>query len=102
MPECCPSPEVSTTKKLVSEFAPRSPCLIIQEKQRGTIHMQVLYPRCAGLDIHKKTVVACVMLTAADGSVQKQTRTFSTMTSSLLALDAWLHELQVDQIAMES
>jgi hypothetical protein len=40
--------------------------------------MQVLYPCCCGRDIHKKFVVACVLRTAPDGSVHKQTRTFST------------------------
>ncbi len=42
--------------------------------------MQVVFGRCAGLDVHKKTVVATVLLTAANGSVSKETRTFSTMT----------------------
>ena len=52
--------------------------------------MQVLYPRCCGLDIHKKFVVACLLTTEPDGSVQKETRTFSTMTHDLLALGDWL------------
>lgn len=64
--------------------------------------MQVLYQRCSGLDVHKKTVVACVLLTAEDGTLQKRTRTFSTMTGSLLALSDWLESLQVTHIAMES
>jgi len=48
--------------------------------------MQVLYERCCGLDVHKKTVVACVLITSPDGQVQKQVRTFATTTASLLAL----------------
>ena len=48
--------------------------------------MQVLYPCCCGLDIHKKFVVACLLTTNADGQVQKESRTFSTMTHDLLAL----------------
>ena len=52
--------------------------------------MQVLYPHCAGLDVHKKTVVACVMLTAPDGTVQQHSQTFLTMTADLLALADWL------------
>ena len=48
--------------------------------------MQVLYERCAGLDVHKKTVVACVMLTLLTGEVSKQVRTFATTTQGLLAL----------------
>ena len=53
--------------------------------------MQVLYPCCCGLDIHKKFVVACLMTTNAEGQVQKESRTFSTMTHDLLALLDWLH-----------
>lgn len=64
--------------------------------------MHVLHQRCAGLDIHKKTVVACVLLTASDGQVQKQIRTFSTMTADLLALADWLETLAVTHIALES
>ncbi|KPV54797.1 transposase [Kouleothrix aurantiaca] len=64
--------------------------------------MQVLYPCCCGLDIHKKFVVACVLTTSADGSVQKETRTFSTMTNDLLSMVDWLHSLGCTHIAMES
>jgi transposase len=64
--------------------------------------MQVVYERCCGLDIHKETVVACVLSTQGDGRVQRQVRTFSTMTASLRALSAWLRTQQVEQGAMES
>ena len=64
--------------------------------------MQVLYPYCCGLDIHKKFVVACVLRTAPDGSVQKETRTFSTMTGELLALGDWLRTEGCTHVAMES
>ena len=64
--------------------------------------MQVIYERCAGLDIHKKTVVVCVMITLATGAGKKSIRTFSTMTAELLALDEWLRSLGVEHIAMES
>src|SRR5215472_10684852 len=64
--------------------------------------MQVIHQRCCGLDVHKKTIVACVLITAADGSVQKQTRTFSTMTASLLALVDWLDSWQITHVALES
>ena len=49
--------------------------------------MQVVHPRCCGLDVHKKTVVACVLSTAPDGTVVRDLRTFTTMTADLLALD---------------
>ena len=64
--------------------------------------MQVLYPCCCGLDIHKKFVVACVMTTNAEGQVQKESRTFSTMTHDLLALLDWLQAGGCTHVAMES
>jgi transposase len=64
--------------------------------------MQVIHERCAGIDVHKKTVVVCVLVTQADGTVQKHIRTFATMTADLLALDEWLRGQQVEHIAMES
>jgi transposase len=48
--------------------------------------MEVLYERCAGLDVHKKTVVACVLRSAPGGVTVQQTRTFSTMLPGLEAL----------------
>ncbi len=59
--------------------------------------METIYECCAGLDIHKKTVVACVL--TPEG---RQTRTFSTMTKALLELADWLLECQVTHVAMES
>src|SRR5258707_15851417 len=64
--------------------------------------MQVVYARCAGRAVHKKTVVVTVLVTAANGAVTKETRTFSTMTAELLRLEAWLADLQVDHLALES
>jgi transposase len=64
--------------------------------------MQALYARCCGLDVHMKTVVACVMITQANGKVTKSTRTFATTTAALLALAEWLASLQVSHVAMES
>jgi len=54
------------------------------------------------MDIHKKTVVACVLIMSGSGEVQKHVRTFSTMTVDLLALADWLRALQVTHVAMES
>ena len=64
--------------------------------------MQVVYERCCGIDVHKRQVVVCVLLTAPDGRVQRHIQTFSTMTADLLALDDWLRELGIEQIALES
>jgi transposase len=68
--------------------------------------MQVVYERCAGVDVHKRTVVVTVLLTQTSGQtsarVEKQTRTFGTMTADLLALAEWLEALGVTHVAMES
>jgi len=64
--------------------------------------MEVLYSRCAGLDVHKRTVTAACRLREADGSEPVKTRTFSTMTGSLLKLAEWLAQEQVTHVAMES
>src|SRR5262245_57052215 len=64
--------------------------------------MDVLYPRCCGLDVHKKTVVACCMLSTKGRKPVKETRTFRTMTTDLLALADWLQEKGCTHVAMES
>lgn len=64
--------------------------------------MDIVYPCCAGLDVHKKTVVACVRRVAANGKVHKEVRTFSTMTADLLNLADWLAQEGVTHAAMES
>jgi transposase len=64
--------------------------------------MDLLYTSCAGLDVHKETVVACVRRLDSKGKVQQQTRTFGTMTSQLLELADWLAEHEVTHVAMES
>jgi transposase len=64
--------------------------------------MNVLYERCAGLDVHKRTVVVCVIIAGAKGHRHKEWRTFSTMTPDLLLLRDWLTTLRVTQVAMES
>lgn len=63
--------------------------------------MEVLYPHCAGLDVHKETVVACVRH-MADGTVKREVRTFKTMTTDLLALSEWLASEGCTHVAMEA
>lgn len=63
--------------------------------------MEVLYPRCAGLDVHKKEVVACRRM-AQGGTVEKECRTFGTTTGELLRLSDWLVEGGVTHAALES
>lgn len=64
--------------------------------------MQVTYPCCAGLDVHKKTVVACRIKAEGSKPVRREVKTFSTMTRSLLALNDWLSEWGCTHVAMES
>lgn len=64
--------------------------------------MEIVHPCCAGLDVHKKTVVACALTTAPNGQLHKQIRTFGTLTAELLALGDWLQTLGVTTVAMES
>jgi transposase len=64
--------------------------------------LDVVHKCVGGLDVHKKTVVACLRRVFDGGRVEKQVRTFSTMTDGLLALAEWLHQWQVSIVAMES
>jgi len=59
--------------------------------------MQVVYQRCCGLDVHQRSLTACVITPAG-----RSTRSFGTMTRALLALADWLEEEQVTQVAMEA
>jgi hypothetical protein len=60
--------------------------------------MQVIYEQCCGIDVHKKTLVACVI---GPGQA-KQTRTFETMSQDIAALGRWLTSEGVRHVAMES
>jgi transposase len=64
--------------------------------------MQTLYPRVAGLDVHKKTIVACVRITDPRGRAKETVHTFGTMTEDLLSLADWLRGHGVSHVAMES
>jgi transposase len=64
--------------------------------------MQVVHTRCAGLDVHKKSVVVCARLVTTDGTLTSHIRTFGTTTAELLNLVTWLLSLDVSHVAMES
>jgi transposase len=64
--------------------------------------MDMIHVCCAGLDVHKKTVVACIRRVGPDGNVNREVRTFGTMTAELLALSDWLAAPGVSHVAMES
>jgi len=63
--------------------------------------MEVMHQHCAGLDVHKKTVVACVRL-ASEGKVVTEVKTFATTTQGLLTLSDWLSENGCTHVAMEA
>jgi transposase len=64
--------------------------------------MRIVYKACAGLDVHKKTVVACRVRINEQGQREQEVRTFSTMTCELLLLLDWLLAWGVTHVAMES
>ncbi|MCP6758958.1 MAG: IS110 family transposase [Fischerella sp. CENA71] len=64
--------------------------------------MQVVYTHCAGLDVHKKTVTACVITPNQKGGWNREVRTFETHTNSLLNMLDWLLSFGCTQVAMES
>ncbi len=63
--------------------------------------MEILHTCCAGLDVHKETVVACVRR-LVEGKVRQEVRTFRTETNQLLTLADWLADEGVTHVAMES
>src|SRR3954454_13853831 len=115
-----PSPWCARARFLVGPGAPRAPPLVPRpacrpgarfpdfpdggpapaaRREEGA--MEVPYPRCAGLDVHKATVVAAVRLVAG-GKVAREVRTFGTTTAGLLELAEWLSESGCTHVAMEA
>jgi len=64
--------------------------------------MRLVYPVCAGLDVHKKDVKACLVWRDAQQQRQQEVRTFSTMTSGLEMLVKWLRTVSCPVVAIES
>jgi len=64
--------------------------------------MRVMNERCAGLDVHQKTVVACALVGPAGSEPELERRTWATTTGQLLALGDWLRERGITHVAMES
>jgi transposase len=64
--------------------------------------MDVIHARCCGLDVHQKTVVACLLAPGPGGAPRKEVRTFGTMTDDLLALGEWLAAAGCTHVALES
>ncbi len=64
--------------------------------------MEVLFPRCAGIDVHKRTVVACRIVLTDDGEWLRETRTYGTTTEDLLHLSDWLAAGDCTHVGLES
>lgn len=64
--------------------------------------METLISRCAGMDVHQEQIVICTMVDLEDGSVETETKTFSTMTRNLFEMLQWLESKEITHIAMES
>ena len=64
--------------------------------------METLYKRCAGLDVHSETIVACILVGDTESNMVKEIETFPTLTKDLFRLLKWLEEKEITHIAMES
>jgi transposase len=63
--------------------------------------MEILFPRCCGLDVHKASLTACILINDSDGK-KRHLRRFGTMTRDVMELANWLTEHGVQKLAMES
>jgi len=64
--------------------------------------MEVVYPCCCGLDVHKASITACVLWAEGGGRARKEKRRFGTFTRDLLDLADWLRTCGVTHVAMEA
>lgn len=64
--------------------------------------MEFIYTKCCGLDVHKRSVAACVRRLETDGALHQETRTFGTMTRDILEMADWLAAEGATHVAMES
>jgi transposase len=64
--------------------------------------MEPIYTSCCGLDVHKRSIQACVRRLDKEGRVHQEVRAFGTMTRDILTLSDWLTEQEVTHVAMES
>jgi hypothetical protein len=64
--------------------------------------MRIVYERCCGLDVHKKSIMACLLTPDEQAGTRQEVRRFGTMTRDLLELSDWLTGNGVTHVAMES
>ncbi len=64
--------------------------------------MEVVFTRCAGIDVHKRTAVVCRVVLTDDGAWLRETRTYATTTDELLRLSDWLTAAGCTHVGLES
>src|SRR5262249_51993837 len=100
-PDGAPHPRLSPLPG--SEHAEQTACPALSPGQGDSgVPMETLYPRCAGIDVHKNNVVVCARCADGPGKPREEVRTFATMTGDLLALADWLAGQGITHVAMES
>jgi len=77
-------------------------CIDEEYKEYRSVAMEILYTHCAGLDVHKKTVKACLLTPGSNGRPHKEFRTYFTTTEELLKLSDWLKEQGCTHVAFEA
>src|ERR1051326_117866 len=97
-PGTVPSAEGGRARVGMSSHHPRRPLLGVE----GSIRMQDGYRRCCGIDVHKNSVMVCVLPPVGQSQIAAKKRKFRTFTRDLKQLRAWLKNCRVTDIAMES
>ena len=98
--DCAPNSQVgSTHSQDLLTLARANQSYLTKQRSKA---MQVTHSHCAGIDVHKKTVVVCCLREADNGTLKRDTRSFGTLTSELLRMSEWLTNEGITQIAMES
>ena len=64
--------------------------------------MRIVYQRCCGLDVHKRTITGCLLVLESDGELHQEIRRFGTMTKDLLEMADWLQAADCTHVAKES
>ena len=64
--------------------------------------MEILHPRCAGIDVHKRTAVVCLITPGTRREPTMETRTYGTTTAELLQLSDWLSASGCTHVGLES
>lgn len=75
-------------------------CVVIYASE--DLRMELLTKHCCGLDVHKKSIVACIRVINNSNKLKKEVKTFGTMTKDIQELNKWLRDNGITHVAMES